>query len=150
MLTSSINTKAIGRVRITRTNEKTGARLTYEGDNLVVNNFYSQLAYLIAGTITGRAISQMEFGSGATAAAAGDTAVTHLTPTAIIAAAGVVVSNAITLTGTWSPAATSGGVPVTEVGLLFSGNTLAARFVFPAMLKSVDWTWVIEWTLQYE
>lgn len=136
-----------GRVKIIRRNDATG-EVIVSGGNLVVNNLYSQLAYLLANDASARAITKAEFGSSKTAAAVTDTHVTHLTPVAYIAMAATYGSYSVTFTGSWASAASSAS-DIGEVGLLFADNSLAARYTFDYMKKSAGWTWTIEWTLYY-
>ena len=137
-----------GIVRIVATNEQGEKKLLHQS-NLVVNSTYAQLAYLLSGDLTNREISKLAFGTGAIAAAVTDTTITHLSPQVWLA---LTVSyptiTQVSFLGTWESSVTKTD-DITEIGLFFANNTLAARTVFQAMRKSAGWTWTILWNLSY-
>lgn len=142
--------KGICRVEISRRNVVTGEVIPHEGPNTIVNNYYSQLTYLLAGTgLASRRLANIEFGTGNTTPVATDTTITHLSPPVLIP---VTVTNPTVLearcVAEWG-AGEINAADITEVGLLFADNSLAARHVFSAMKKSADWTWNITWTIKY-
>lgn len=119
--------------------------LECEVDNLVVTAGKNFVASRMGGA--GAAVmSHMAIGTGATAAAAGDT--TLQTENARVALASANVStNTIVYTATF-PAGTGTGT-ITEAGVLNagSGGTLLCRTVFAAIAKGASDSITIAWTV---
>jgi len=147
-LNDVIKEKLRGKVTITRRNESTG-EVIVSGENLVVNNAYIQLAQLlgfVAGIVNPIANIGLGIG-GAVPAAVTDTTITGavvLLPVVITYPAAYTVL----FTGTWGPTLSSAS-DINEAGLLFLDNSLAARYCFSKMQKSLGWTWTIAWQFAY-
>jgi len=114
--------------------------------NLVVNAGLAHIADQLSSSPGQSAMSHMAIGTGATAAAAGDTTlVTELDRNALTSRtdSGAVV----TYVGTW--AAGDGTGAITEAGILnaASAGTLLARAVFAVINKGASDSLVITWTL---
>lgn len=147
-LTSGCATPLRGEVEIVATRGEERVVLVHE--NLVVNNLYTQLAYLLGQDVSSRNIDRIAFGTGTAAAVATNTTITHLSPAVwLTATVTYPTSYSVRFTASWS-AAESNTANITEAGLYFAGSTgLAARVVYGPMRKSVGWTWTIQWTLAY-
>jgi hypothetical protein len=140
--------KLTGKVTLICRNVETG-EIQRHGSNLVVNGLYSQLCYLVAGSPARSAIGKVEFGTGTGAAAVGDTAVTHLSPPVTVNTTVTYPTAAsVEFTAVWGSAETN-AASITEAGLLFNNNVLAARWLFGAVKKSAGWEWTIVWTLSF-
>jgi len=119
--------------------------LEREVDNLVVTAGKQFVASRMGGASAG-VMSHMAIGTGATAAAAGDT--TLQTENARVALSSASVSGAdITYSATF-PAGTGTGT-ITEAGVLNagSGGTLLCRTVFSAVSKGASDSITIAWTV---
>jgi len=137
-----------GKVVIVCRNEKTGEVLTM-GDNLVVNKSYENLAKLL-GKVSAytSAITKIAFGTGGDVApVVTDVGITGTVVT-LVATATYPVAYSVKFTATWDSVESS-VADINEVGLFFDDNTLAARYTFGKMIKSVGWSWEIQWTLSY-
>lgn len=145
-----------GRVHIVMRNVHDPKQKLEFGSNLVVNKLYQQVAYLMGGSITNRAITQIAFGRGTSAPAATDTSITPLvTPASISVTPTYPTISSVLFTGVWG-SAEQRFEDITEVGLLSTDNTLVARYRFGAsapsygrMQKTPGWEWTIEWALNY-
>lgn len=118
-----------------------------EEANLIVNGAKSQLARLVGGSGTGRHITQIGFGIGATAAAPGDTALTspYIKPIGSVEypATGQVRFN-------WSlSTAELNGVTITEFGLICADGTLFARKRRAPIQKDSDLSLTGSWTILF-
>lgn len=142
-----LNKGLAGEVSITCRNEKTG-EVKRVGGNLVVNMAYENLAKLL-GRVSGfvTPIDTIAFGIGTTAAAVTDTGITGAV-VSLTATASYPAAYTVKFSASWASSASS-AADITEVGLFFQDNSLAARYVFAAMKKSAGWEWTIEWTLSY-
>ena len=132
--------KLTGRLQIFRNDG-----LVLEVDNLIVDTGKDFVASRMGGTADA-VMSHMAVGTGATAAAAGDTALqTEIARVALTSA--VVTDNEIAYTATF-PAGTGTGA-LTEAGVLnnSSGGTLLARTVFSAINKGASDAITIVWTI---
>lgn len=120
------------------------------GENIIVNNFYDQVARLLAGdSQSDRAIAQMEFGVGTTAAKAADVALASpITPVKDIASYAYPESGAVRFTA-YLLADEANGFPITEAGLLTNNTSpkLMTRRVFAALNKSSDFVFEFQWTI---
>lgn len=132
------NVKATGALTIT----KNGV-VEREINNLVVTTGKELIASMLSGT--GTAISHMAVGTGAVAAAAGDTTLgSELDRNA----ASTALSGAtVTYSCTWNPGDGTGAL--TEAGLFnaASAGTMLARTVFAVVNKAADDTVTITWTV---
>jgi hypothetical protein len=116
--------------------------------NLVVNNAYRQLAYLLGYTSLA-CVNRMRFGTSGTAPAMGDLNVVPVPAVGFLVTTNTFPSaTSVKFTASWGPAESS-PASFQEVGLFSSDGILVARVVFSPMMKSVGWTWTIEWTLAY-
>lgn len=144
-----VRSKLKGQVRITCRNKETGEVIVVENKNLVVDNAYKSLAELL-GNVGGivNPISTVVFGIGG--AIPPDHADTGVTGAIVTLPVSVTYPAAYTVlfTTSWDTAA-SNVAAINEVGLFFLDNTLAARYTFAVMTKSVGWTWEIQWIFAY-
>ena len=115
--------------------------------NLIVNGAYTQLTYLLAGTLTNRHVSQVAFGTDGTAAAVTNTGVTG--PVVWLATTATYPTvYSVNFHATWG-AAVQNVTELKEAGLFSADTTLVARTVFQGMRKSTGWQWDIDWVLSY-
>ncbi|WP_319557892.1 hypothetical protein [Thiomicrorhabdus sp.] len=113
--------------------------------NLIVSGAKNQLARLIGGNMTNRQITQIGFGTGASAASPDNTGLTNgfFKPVSVVSypAIGQVAFS-------WSlSTAEANGLAITEFGLRCADGTLFSRKVRAAINKSddisIDGTWTI-------
>ena len=104
---------------------------------------------LVAANLQGGSVSpvtHMAVGTGAVAAAAGDTALgTELDRNALSTSGGTVAGAVVTYECVWNPGDGTGAL--TEAGLFTAatGGTMLARTVFPVVNKGADDTVTIVW-----
>jgi len=148
-IVSGVRHPLSGEFSLRAVNEADGEEILIK-KNLVVNNFYTQLAYLLSGDTTSRNIDRIAFGSGSATPVEGNTNITHLVPPVWLTATVTYPTiYSVRFTAVWAQAVQNTN-PVTEAGLFFAGSTgLAARVTFQSMRKSTGWTWTIQWTLAY-
>jgi len=120
------------------------------GENIIVDNFYDQVARLLAGSDqVDRAITQMQFGVGTAAAAVTDVALASpITPIKDITSYAYPEAGAVRFTA-YLLAGEANGFPITEAGLLTANTSprLMARRVFAALNKSSDFVFEFQWTV---
>ena len=125
--------------------EKNGA-VVHCIPNLVVTSGRNLVASRLAGA--GSDITHMAVGSGATAAAAAQTALTsEIDRNGLTVSGGTAVDNTVEYASTW--AAGDGSGSLTEAGLFTasSGGTMLARTVFAVVNKGVNDSITITWTI---
>lgn len=137
-----------GEVEIVCKNTKTGEEVREVSNNLVVQGAYSELAKLL-GNLSDSNIYKMIFGTGgAVAPTASDATVTAIANAPLIVTSEFIDAYTLKFTGVWADTEVN-VQSINELGLFFENNVMAARYVFGAMQKSVDWTWTINWTFSY-
>ena len=136
-----------GYVSIIARNVATGETQVVAHSNLIVNGLYPNLAALLAGTITNRAIGSIRLGTGTTALDVTNAAVTAVKTITDLTITFPTLYQ-VKAVGVWA-SAESDANDIVEVGIFNAGSTLMARYVFAAMRKSVGWEWTINWTLTY-
>ena len=144
-VTDRVGRKLTGKVSIVCKNVETGEVRRF-GQNLVVDVCYKLLARIL-GHLSTASITDIAFGIGIVPVDHADVSLTGVVTT-IPAVVTYPDDYSVMFTSVWASAA-SDPANVTEVGLLFSDTTLAARFVFAAMKKSAGWEWSTQWTLSY-
>lgn len=138
-----------GRLTIEIRDSKNCLKEMREVDNLVVN---AGLAYIISRMVgtAKNVMSHMAVGSGATAAAAGDTALdTQLGSRKVLDSTTIAGSNNEKVVYVTTFAAGEGTGAITEAGI-FNASTsgdMLCRTVFAVVNKAVDDTMVITWTI---
>lgn len=142
---------AAGKVRVIAVNVKTGERTTVvKKDNIVVNNFYSQLRYSLSGVaIADRVIDEISFGTDGTAAAATDNSITA-PYTISVSSVSYPTTSSVEFVGTLGSGEANGKV-IQEMGLFFHNTAplLAARVAFDAVTKSSVFAWEVHWTITF-
>ena len=128
-----------GALTITKNND-----VVVDTHNLVVTSGKGLVAGCLSGVST--PITKMGVGSGATTAAAGDTALGSVIDTnALTVSGGTLSGSTVTYACTW--AAGDGTGALTEAGLFSAADVMLARTVFPVVNKGADDTVTISWTV---
>jgi hypothetical protein len=136
------NLKIKGRVKIT-VKDLDGDSYITERDNLVVNAGLDNIAELLTGA--GYAITDIEFGTSATAATATDTTITGAFSKVIDSDSVSSPGKAVFLASLTT--AENNGMTIREIGLIDSNGDLFARIVIPAIVKTNLITVSVEWTI---
>lgn len=139
--------KAVGRVRIVKTNAEGVVTQDFEVPNLVVTtgkNFIA--AKLRATTNSPASMTHMAIGTTSTAPAAGDTALGNQTGRVSLSG-DTATNNTVTFTATF-PAGTGDGA-IVEAGIFnaSSGGTMLCRTTFPVVTKGSGDTLAITWVV---
>jgi len=128
-----------GALTITKNNE-----LVIDTRNLVVTAGKGLVAGCLSGVST--PITKMSVGSGAVAAAAGDTTLGTVIDTNALTVSGGTLSGAtVTYACTWLPGDGTGAI--TEAGLFSAADVMLARTQFAVVNKGADDTVTITWTV---
>jgi len=114
-------------------------------NNLLVNNFRTQVVHALAGDLVGRSISSIQLGSSGVTEQVTDTLITN--PYSVVTTSSVELSPKTNLFVGTLGMGSGDQVEFREVGLIFANSTLAARKTFPTMIKSYPWEWTIRWTI---
>ena len=120
---------------------------TRETSNLVVDTGEAHIANRLSTSPTGNAMSHMAIGTGATAPAAGNTALgTEIDRNALTSATNA--ANVITYVGNWA-AGNGTNSAITEAGIFNAASvgTMLARATFTAINKGASDTLAITWTV---
>jgi len=116
------------------------------GENLLVNTFYTNLAYISAGVTTNRTITQMQFGTGSSTEQATDTILQlGISPIKSVAVDHPVVTS--TRFTAYLLEAEANGFPISEAGLLTASDTVVARKTFSGITKTSDYIFGFKWTI---
>ena len=137
-----------GSVKLEVIDAKTGRIVSQEdlGENLLVDNFYIQLSYLVGSSVIDNWVNRMQFGTGSSAAQATDT--TLQMPISPIKAVTVDHPTATTTRFTSYLLETEGnGFPIGEAALICGDDTLVARKTFAGQVKSADYIFAFKWTI---
>ena len=135
------NFKVTGAVVIRKNGE-----IVKEIPNTIVTTGKNDIASLITGA--GAAMTHMGVGTGATAVAAGNTALeTQVDRNALVTSGGVASTNTVEFESVWN--AGDGTGALTEAGLFSAstGGTMLARTVFSVVNKSASDILTITWTV---
>jgi len=120
-------------------------RLILRTDNIIVDNFRTQVAHAFGGSISGRYIRRFQFGTSSVAETAADTNITSPVNTSQVTHS-YPTTKSVQFVGTLG-ATVGNGTAFYEVGAVFVNGTLAARKTFPVMTKSSPWVWTVYWTI---
>jgi len=135
-----------GRIKIKITNVHTGEVEIIERANLVVDTGLDALVELLRGAGTGvNEITELNYGTDATAATAGDTGLTG-TFTKVIDGSSNIGTGEIEITGSLATGENN-GVTIQEIGLFQTGGDLFSRAVISPIVKTSSITVGVTWTI---
>lgn len=140
--------KLTGRLHVVLKNEETGEVSEFDFENLVVTAGKNWIAARMKDTGSPAQMSHMAVGTGSTAPAAGDTALTtELARVALNTAGGSVSANVVTYAATF--AAGTGTGALVEAGIFNAASlgTLLCHTTFSVINKGASDSMTITWTV---